>query len=74
MRYVEGAVKVLEGLRPGVVAISWHFGHWASGSRDMSVDGNVVKGNPKRSRGFTPNRLCWRTRSRAMSVLRTNRR
>ncbi len=55
IRHVEGAVKVLEGLRPGVVAVSWHFGHWASGSRDMTVDGNLVKGNPRRSRGFTPN-------------------
>ena len=54
-RHVEGTVKTLEGLRPGVVAVSWHFGHWASGSRDMTVDGNIVKGNPKRSRGFTPN-------------------
>jgi tetrathionate reductase subunit A len=42
-------------LRPGVVAVSWHFGHWASGSRDMTVDANLVKGNPRRSRGFTPN-------------------
>jgi len=55
IRSVEGGVKVLEGLRPGVVAVSWHFGHWASGSRDMTVDGKLVKGNPRRSRGFTPN-------------------
>jgi len=55
IRRVEGAVKVLEGLRPGVVAVSWHFGHWASGSRDMTVDGNLVKGNPRRSRGLCPN-------------------
>jgi anaerobic selenocysteine-containing dehydrogenase len=55
IRHVEGSVKVLEGLRPGVVAVSWHFGHWASGSRDMTVDGSLVKGDPRRSRGFTPN-------------------
>ncbi|MDA2933402.1 hypothetical protein MYX82_03560 [Acidobacteria bacterium AH-259-D05] len=35
----EGKVKILEGIRPGVVAISWHFGHWAYGSRDVVVDG-----------------------------------
>ena len=52
---LRAAVKVLEGLRPGVVAVSWHFGHWASGSRDVTVDGKLVKGNPRRSRGFTPN-------------------
>ena len=55
MRRVEGSVKALEGLRPGVVAVSWHFGHWASGSRDMTVDGNLVKGNPRRARGLCPN-------------------
>jgi anaerobic selenocysteine-containing dehydrogenase len=55
IRRVEGKLKVLEGIRPGVVAVSWHFGHWASGSRDLVVDEKVVKGNPTRSRGFTPN-------------------
>jgi len=55
IRRVEGKVRVLEGIRPGVVAVSWHFGHWASGSRDMVVDRKVVKGNPTRSRGLTPN-------------------
>ena len=24
---VEGRLKIIEGIRPGVVAISWHFGH-----------------------------------------------
>ncbi|MEW6531748.1 MAG: molybdopterin-dependent oxidoreductase [Thermodesulfobacteriota bacterium] len=55
IRRVEGKVKVVEGLRPGVVAVSWHFGHWASGSRDAVIDGKPVKGDPTRARGFTPN-------------------
>ncbi|MEW6349707.1 MAG: molybdopterin-dependent oxidoreductase [Thermodesulfobacteriota bacterium] len=55
VRRVEGKVRVVEGMRPGVVAVSWHFGHWASGSRDATVDGQLVKGDPTRSRGFTPN-------------------
>jgi tetrathionate reductase subunit A len=54
-RYVQGKVKVLEGLRPGVLAVSWHFGHWHYGSRDTIVDGKVIKGDPKRARGFPPN-------------------
>ena len=55
IRHVEGKLKVLEGMRPGVVAVSWHFGHWASGSRDVIVDGKIVKGDPKRARGLCTN-------------------
>lgn len=55
VRRVEGKVRVLEGLRPGVVAVSWHFGHWAYGSRDIDVDGQVVRGDPERGRGILPN-------------------
>lgn len=54
-RTIEGKIKVLEGMRPGVIAVSWHFGHWASGSRDVAIDGKVVKGDPSRSRGLCPN-------------------
>ena len=55
VRHVEGKVKVLEGMRPGVVAVSWHFGHWASGLRDVIVNGKIVKGDPKRARGLCTN-------------------
>ncbi len=55
IRHVEGPVRVLQGLRRGVVAVSWHFGHWASGSGDMTVDGSLIKGNPRQSRGLSPN-------------------
>lgn len=57
VRQIQGKVKVLEGMRPGVIAISWHFGHWAYGSRDVTVDGRLVKGDPKRARGILPNPL-----------------
>jgi tetrathionate reductase subunit A len=53
--HVEGKVAVLEGIRPGVVGVSWHFGHWAYGGRDLVVDGKVVKGDPRRRRGLVPN-------------------
>lgn len=55
IRYVEGKVKVIEGIRPGVVAISAHFGHWAYGSQDVQVDGERVAGDPERARGMLPN-------------------
>jgi anaerobic selenocysteine-containing dehydrogenase len=57
IKRIEGKIKILEGIRPGVVAISWHFGHWAYGSRDVLVDGEPVKGDPTRARGILPNPL-----------------
>jgi len=50
-----GSVKVMEGIRPGVVAVSWSYGHWAYGSNDIEVDGQTIKGDPSRGRGLVPN-------------------
>ena len=52
---VEGRLKVVQGMRPGVVAISWHFGHWAYGANDSVIDGQQVPGDPKRRGGLCPN-------------------
>ncbi|HHJ06993.1 MAG TPA: molybdopterin oxidoreductase, partial [Anaerolineae bacterium] len=52
---VVGKVRVAEGIRPGVVSASWSYGHWAYGSHDVEVDGQVVKGDPRRARGIVPN-------------------
>ncbi len=52
---VEGKVKVIEGIRPGVVAVSWHYGHWAYGSRSVEVDGQMIKGDKRRGTGLCPN-------------------
>ncbi len=54
-RLVEGKVKLIEGLRPGVVAVSWHYGHWAYGASDVIVDGKVIKGDARRATGLCPN-------------------
>jgi anaerobic selenocysteine-containing dehydrogenase len=54
-RPVGGKVKVIEGIRPGVVAVSWHSGHWAYGANDVQVDGKVVKGDKRRGKGLCPN-------------------
>ncbi len=50
-----GKVRVMEGIRPGVVAASWSYGHWAYGSNDIVVDGQTIKGDPRRSSGVVPN-------------------
>lgn len=49
---VTGKVKAIEGIRPGIVAISTHFGHWAYGSTDLVVDGVVVRGDARRGGGI----------------------
>ncbi len=50
-----GKVKCIEGIRPGVVAVSWHFGHWAYGSSDVEIDGEKIKGDDRRGKGVNPN-------------------
>ena len=52
-----GKIKLIEGIRPGVIAVSWHFGHWAYGSRDVTVDSKLIKGDPRRGTGIVPNPL-----------------
>ncbi len=50
-----GKVKVVEGIRPGTVAVSWSYGHWAYGSNDVEVNGQVIKGDRRRGTGLVPN-------------------
>lgn len=52
---MKGKVKVSEAIKPGTVAVSWHYGHWAYGSNDIVVDGKVVKGDKRRATGLCPN-------------------
>ena len=54
-REMVGKVKCIEGMRPGVAAVSWHFGHWAYGSSDVEIDGETVKGDDRRGKGVCPN-------------------
>lgn len=50
-----GRVKVTEGLRPGVVAISHHFGHWQQNAAAWSESGVVQPTDPTRALGIQPN-------------------
>jgi tetrathionate reductase subunit A len=54
-REIAAKAKCIEGVRPGVVAVSWHFGHWAYGSSDVEIDGDTIKGDDRRSKGVCPN-------------------
>jgi tetrathionate reductase subunit A len=50
-----GKVKIVEGLRPGVVSFPLGFGHWASGASDIVIDGITIAGDPRRAAGFHGN-------------------
>jgi len=52
-----GRVNIVEGIRPGSLAVSWHYGHWAYGSNDVIVDGNKIKGDNRRAGGLCTNAL-----------------
>jgi tetrathionate reductase subunit A len=52
---VSGRVRVVEGIRPGSVGVSWHYGHWAYGASDITIDGAVIAGEPARAKGLVPN-------------------
>jgi len=50
-----GKLKVVEGLRPGVVSFALGYGHWASGASDIVIDGVTIAGDSRRAAGFHAN-------------------
>lgn len=48
-------VRIREGIRPGVVAFSHGFGHWAYGSSDVVIDGVTIPGDSRRTSGMHGN-------------------
>jgi len=52
---VQGPIRFTQGMRPGTISVSFHFGHWAYGARDVVVDGQTVKGDARRNIGFCSN-------------------
>ncbi len=50
-----GEVKVIEGIRPGIIGFSLGHGHWANGSSDVVVDGKTITGDPRRATGVHAN-------------------
>lgn len=52
---VVGKAKVTEGLRPGVIAVSHHFGHWELASKPHVVDGVSQGYDRSRGTGLTVN-------------------
>ena len=54
---IVGQVQSMEGIRPGTIAVSWHYGHWAYGSNDVVVDNAKIDGDKRRASGICTNHL-----------------
>ena len=52
---MNGRVNVMQGIRPGVIAFSLGHGHFAYGGVDITIDGHLIKGEKRRSRGINAN-------------------
>jgi len=50
-----GKIKAVQGMRPGVVSVSWHFGHWGYGASDTFIDGQRIPADKRRATGLCPN-------------------
>jgi tetrathionate reductase subunit A len=50
-----GKVKVIQGIRPGVIAFSLGHGHWAYGAGSVVIDGVAIPADPRRATGFHAN-------------------
>lgn len=48
-------LKVTQGMRPGVVSFALGFGHWASGARDITINGTKIAGDDRRGTGVHGN-------------------
>jgi anaerobic selenocysteine-containing dehydrogenase len=54
-RDIVGKIKVIEGMRPGVIAFALGFGHWAYGTQDITIDGTTILGDERRYEGIHAN-------------------
>ncbi len=52
-----GRINITEGMRPGTLGVSWHYGHWAYGSNEVIVDGKMITGDKRRAGGLCTNAL-----------------
>lgn len=50
-----GNVKVIQGIRPGVITFGLGWGHWAYGASDIVIDGNTIKADKARGKGVHAN-------------------
>ena len=54
-----GKIKVTQTIKPGVITFVLGFGNWATGAADITIDGEVIPGDPRRGRGVHLNAAMW---------------
>jgi anaerobic selenocysteine-containing dehydrogenase len=54
-----GKVHITETIQPGVITFTSGHGHWATGASDITVNGEIIQGDPKRAKGFNANAAMW---------------
>ncbi|MGE5841527.1 MAG: molybdopterin dinucleotide binding domain-containing protein [Deltaproteobacteria bacterium] len=54
---IVGKARVTQGLRPGVIAISHHYGHWEQHSRPVVINGAATAYDPSRGAGIQPTQI-----------------
>ncbi len=50
-----GKIKIIEGIRPGVISFYLGYGHWAYGSSDIEINGKKIKKDKRRDTGIHAN-------------------
>jgi anaerobic selenocysteine-containing dehydrogenase len=54
-----GKIKITQAVRPGVISFALGYGHWSTGASDLTIDGELIKGEERRSRGIHANAAMW---------------
>lgn len=54
---IEGKALVTQRIKPGVIAISHHYGHWEQHARPHVVDGATIGFDPSRGAGLQPTQI-----------------
>ena len=54
---ITGKALVTQRLKPGVIAVSHHYGHWEQHSRAHVVDGAAMGHDPSRGAGLQPTQI-----------------
>ncbi|RPJ05300.1 MAG: molybdopterin oxidoreductase, partial [Deltaproteobacteria bacterium] len=54
---IVGKAKVTQGLRPGVIAISHHYGHWEQHSHPVVINGVATGYDSSRGAGIQPTQI-----------------
>ncbi len=54
-----GKLVLTQTMRPGVISFALGFGHWATGAADVTIDGHLIRGEPRRAAGVHANAAMW---------------